>query len=96
MLAARHLRSAEARANLEGLGGGDGEHSMAQFGLELVENGFTKTGRNVTDDTGNGSTDGILSLLSLDNALQALFNISCLVMNGVKNVTLVIFSLVSG
>ena len=69
---------------------------MTQFGLELVENGFTKTRRNVTDDTGNGSTDGILSLLSLDDALQELFNISCLDMNGVKNVTLVIFSLVSG
>ena len=69
---------------------------MAQFGLKLVENGFTKTGRNVTDDTGNGSTNGILSLLSLDDALQELFDISCLDMNGVKNVTLVIFSLVSG
>ena len=69
---------------------------MAQFGLKLVENRFTKTGRNVTDDTGNGSTNGILSLLSLDDALQELFNISCLDMNGVKNVTLVIFSLVSG
>ena len=69
---------------------------MAQFGLELVENRFTKTRRNVTDDTGDGSTDGILSFLSLDDALQALFNISCLDMNGVKNVTLVIFSLVSG
>ena len=42
---------------------------MTQFGLELVENRFTKTGRNVTDDTGNGSTDGILSFLSLDDAL---------------------------
>ena len=42
---------------------------MAQFGLKLVENGFTKTGRNVTDDTGNGSTDGILSFLRLDDAL---------------------------
>ena len=69
---------------------------MTQFGLELVENRFTKTGRNVTDDTGDSSTDRILSLLSLDDALQELFNISCLDMNGVKNVTLVIFSLVSG
>ena len=69
---------------------------MTQFSLELVENRFTKTGRNVKDDTGNGSTNGILSLLSLDDALQELFNISCLDMNGVKNVTLVIFSLVSG
>ena len=69
---------------------------MAQFGLKLVENRFTKTGRNVTDDTGDGSTDGILGLLSLDDALQELFNISCLDMNGVKNATLVIFSLVSG
>ena len=69
---------------------------MAQFGLKLVENGFTETRRNVTDDTGNGSTDGILGLLSLDDALQELFNISCLDMNGVKNATLVIFSLVSG
>ena len=69
---------------------------MAQFGLELVENGFTKTGRNVTDDTGDGSTDRILGLLSLDDALQELFNISCSDMNGVKNVTVVIFSLVSG
>ena len=69
---------------------------MAQFGLKLVENGFTKTGRNVTDDTGDGSTDGILSLLSRDDTLQELFNISCLDMSGVTNVTLVIFSLVSG
>ena len=55
---------------------------MTQFGLELVENRFTKTGRNVTDGTGNGSTDGILSLLSLDDTLQELFNISCFDMNG--------------
>ena len=55
---------------------------MTQFGLKLVENRFTKTGRNVTDDTGDGSTDGILGLLSLDDALQELFNISCFDMNG--------------
>lgn len=63
--------STEAGTNLEGLGGRDREHGVAKFGLELIEDGLTKTSGNLADHARNGATDGILSILGTDDALRA-------------------------
>ena len=53
----RHLRPMKARADLEGLGGWDGQHRMAKLGFELVKNGFAKPGGNVANDASDRSAD---------------------------------------
>lgn len=52
-----NLRSREARADLEGLGGRDRHHCMSKLGFELVKNGFAKPGGNVANDASDRSTD---------------------------------------
>ncbi len=70
VLAAGDFGSAEARADLEAFGSGDGEHGVAELGLDLVEDGFTETGGDTADDASDGTTDGILSLFGTEDALQ--------------------------
>ncbi len=70
VLAPRYLRSMKARADLEGLGGWDGQHCMAELGFELVKNGFAKPGGSVANDTSDRSANRIISFLGSDNALS--------------------------
>lgn len=70
MLAAGHLSAAEARADLEALGGGDGQHSVRELRLELVEHWFAQARGHTTDDARHGATDGILRLFGADDALE--------------------------
>ena len=69
MLAARDLRAAEARADFEALGGGNREHGVGEFGLELVKHGLAESCRDAPDDTGDGATDGVQCLFGADNTL---------------------------
>ena len=52
-----YRRPVKARANLEGLGGWDGQHCMAKLGFDLVKNGFAKPGGNVANDASDRSAD---------------------------------------
>jgi hypothetical protein len=52
-----YLRPMKARADLEGLGGWDGQHGVAKLGFELVKNGFAKPGGNVAKDASDRSAD---------------------------------------
>lgn len=69
MLASRNLSALEARANLEALGSRDGHHGMGQLGRELVKGGLAETGGEVADDAGDGTANGVLGILGLDDAL---------------------------
>lgn len=69
VLAARDFGSTETRADLKRLGCGDRQHGMSQFGLELVEAGFSETRGDVPDDTGDGSADRVLLFFCTDNSL---------------------------
>lgn len=42
---------------------------MCQFGFELVEDGFAESGGDVSDDAGDGSTDGVLGFFGFDDTL---------------------------
>lgn len=55
------LAALEARADLEALGGRDGEHGVRELSLELVEDGLTESSRNVADDADDGAADRVLS-----------------------------------
>jgi len=52
-----HFCPLKARADLEGLGGWDGQHCVAKFGFELVKNRFAKPGGNVANDASDRSAD---------------------------------------
>ena len=70
VLATRDLRAAETRADLETLGGGNRHHGVAELRLELVEYRLAKSGGDAADDTGDGTTNGVQSLLGADDALK--------------------------
>jgi hypothetical protein len=42
---------------------------MGELGLELVEAGFSKSCRDVTDHTGDCSSDRVVCLLGVNNSL---------------------------
>ena len=54
------LAAAEARADLEALGGGNAEHGVRQLGLELVEAGLAQADGDVADHAGDGAADAVL------------------------------------
>lgn len=62
---ARHLAAAEARADLEALGGGDAQHRVGQLRLQLVEAGLAQADGHVADDTGHGAADAVLCIAEL-------------------------------
>ena len=59
VLAAVRLGALKARADLEGLGGGDAEHGVRELRLELVEDGLSKAAWNPANDAGDGAADGV-------------------------------------
>ena len=69
VLRAGHLRAAEAGADLEGLGRGDGEHRVRELGLELVEDGLAEAGGDVADHAGDGAADGVVGFFRAEDAL---------------------------
>lgn len=69
VLRARDLGPAEAGTDLEGLGGGDGEHGVPELGLEFVEDGLAEAGGDVADDAGDGAADGVVGFFGADDAL---------------------------
>ncbi|KAJ0158688.1 hypothetical protein CTA2_11079 [Colletotrichum tanaceti] len=72
VLRAGDLAAAEARADLEALGGGDAEHGVGELGLELVEAGFAEGRGGVADDAGDGAADAVLALLELADEVNHL------------------------
>lgn len=62
---AGHLAAAEARANLEALGGGDAQHRVGQLSLQLIEARLAQTDGHVADHAGHGTTDAVLRIAEL-------------------------------
>lgn len=52
--------AAEAGADFEALGRGDGEHGVPELGLKLVEAGLAKSDRDIADDAGDCTTDAVV------------------------------------
>lgn len=77
MFAPRHLRTPEPRPDLEGLGGGDGEHRVGEHGGEFVEDGFAESGGNAPDDAGDGATDGVVGFFRAEDALGFELRLGC-------------------
>lgn len=66
---AGHLAAAEAGADLEALGGGDGQHGVGQQGLHLVEARLAQPRGRVPDDAGNGATNGVGAVAELGDVV---------------------------
>jgi hypothetical protein len=72
VLAARNFCSSEARADLERLGGWDGEHGVCQLGFELVEDRLSQPSRDVAKDAGNSTSNRVGRVLGPDDTLRGL------------------------
>ena len=53
------LAATETRADLESLGGWNGQHSVSKLGLKLIKAGLAETRGTVANDTGDGSSDTV-------------------------------------
>lgn len=60
-----HLAAAEARANLEALGGGDAQHRVGQLRLQLVEARLAQADGHVADHAGHGAANAIVCIAEL-------------------------------
>jgi len=57
---AGNFATAEARADFEALGRGNGKHGVSELGLELVEAGLAKADGDVADNAGDCATDAVV------------------------------------
>lgn len=70
VLAAGHLGTTEAGADLESLGGRDREHGVSEFRLELVEHWLSKPRGYTSNHASHGPADRVKGLFGTDNALS--------------------------
>lgn len=70
VLAAGHLGTTEAGADLECLGGRDREHGVSEFRLELVEHWLSKPRGYTSNHASHGPTDRVEGFLGTNNTLS--------------------------
>lgn len=66
---AGHLAAAEAGADLEALGGGNGEHGVGQQCLHLVEARLAQPRGRVPDHAGDGAADAVGAVAELGDVV---------------------------
>lgn len=64
-----HLAATEAGADLEALGGGDGQHGVGQQGLHLVKARLAQPRGRVSDHAGDGAADAVGAVAELGDVI---------------------------
>jgi hypothetical protein len=63
VLASAHASACKSGSNFKAFGRGDGEHSMCQQGLNLIERRLTPAGRDASANASDNTTNRVLLLL---------------------------------